>query len=85
MKHTVENMIEYFTKNFSEKFFIDYEEDEKKKVVFIQFLLDKVTDINSVINLFSKINESKFLCKKQEFELWKTKENEPIIQINYIL
>jgi len=85
MQETVDKMVDYLNENFSEEFYVDFEEDEKKKVVFIQFLMDKVINIDNAIDFFSRINDSKTLCKKQEFELWKTKEEEPIIQISYIM
>lgn len=85
MQETVDKMVDYLNENFSEEFYVDFEEDEKKKVVFIQFLMDKVINIDNAIDFFSRINDSKNLCKKQEFELWKTKEEEPIIQISYIM
>jgi len=85
MQETVDKMVDYLNENFSEEFYVDFEEDEKNKVVFIQFLMDKVINIDNAIDFFSRINDSKTLCKKQEFELWKTKEEEPIIQISYIM
>jgi hypothetical protein len=85
MQETVDKVVDYLNENFSEEFYVDFEEDEKKKVVFIQFLMDKVINIDNAIDFFSRINDSKTLCKKQEFELWKTKEEEPIIQISYIM
>jgi hypothetical protein len=85
MQETVDKMVDYLNENFSEEFYVDFEEDEKNKVVFIQFLMDKVISIDNAIDFFSRINDSKTLCKKQEFELWKTKEEEPIIQISYIM
>ena len=85
MEKIVEKVIDYLNENFSESFYVDYEEDEKKQVVFIQFLMDKVIKIDSAIDFFNRVNESKNLCKKQELELWKTKEEEPIIQISYFI
>jgi len=85
MQETVDKMVDYLNENFSEEFYVDYEEKDDKKVIFIQFLIDKVINIDSAIDFFSRVNDSKTLCKKQEFELWKTKEDEPIIQISYII
>ena len=86
MQEIVNAMVDLLTEKFPEDFYVDYEEDEKKKILFIQFLMEKVNNIDNIIDFFGRINETKFpLCKKQEFELWKTKDDEPIIQISYFL
>ena len=86
MQELVDKMVNYIAENFSEEFYVDFEDDKSKKIVFIQFLMNKVYNIDEIIDFFNRVIDSKTLfCNKQEFELWKTKDEEPIIQINYYI
>ena len=86
MKEEVNKIVQYLTEKFPEDFYVDYEEGEKNKILFVQFIMNKIDKIDNIIEFFNRINEVKLPnCNKQEFELWKTKDEEPIIQISYFL